>query len=120
MCSTVFEVRVRARQVVVQRALEARARARLGRVADELREQAALRVAAQVQRLAGDPLRPVGGERRAVGGEDLPALDRELRDALDRVVLPVGEARASAQVCQYVVADDQRDEQRERADGELA
>ena len=61
--SVVFEdgvqVRVRARQVVVQRRLEPGARARLRRVADEVREEAALRVAAEVERLAADLLRPV-------------------------------------------------------------
>src|SRR5262245_28157125 len=57
-----------------------------------MREEAALRVAAQVQLLAADLLDAVRGEDRAVGGADQPALDRELRDALDLVVLPVGQA----------------------------
>ena len=64
------EVRVRAGQVVVQRRLEPRARARLRRVADEVREEAALRVAAQVELLAADLLDPVrrrGSSRRRRG-----------------------------------------------------
>ena len=101
------EVRVRAGQVVVQRRLEPRARARLGRVADEVREQAALRVAAQVELLAGDLLDPVRGEDRPVGGPDQAALDRELGHALDLVVLPVGEARAGPGL-PVGRADDQR------------
>ena len=57
--------------------------------------EAALRVAAEVERLAADLLRSRFAARIvAVGGADQAALDRELRHALDLVVLPVGEARA--------------------------
>ena len=51
------EVRVRAGQVVVQRPLEPGARARLRRVADDVRGEPALRVAAEVERPAARPSR---------------------------------------------------------------
>ena len=87
------EVRVRAGQVVVLRGLEAGAGARLGRVADDVREEPVLRIAAEVERLAADVLLAVRGQDRPVGRADQAALDRELRHPLDLVVLPVGEAR---------------------------
>ena len=48
----------------------------------------------------------------------MAALDRELRDAHDRVVLPVGEARGRPGL-PVRRPDDQRREQHEREDGEL-
>ena len=87
------EVRVRAGEEVVVGTLEAGAVARLRRVTDDVREQGAGRIAAEVERLATDLLLDVRGEQRTpVGGVDLAALDRELRDEPDLVVLPVGEA----------------------------
>ena len=47
-----------------------------------------LRVAAEVERLAVHLIHAVRGEHSAVGRADEPALDLELGDALDRVVLP--------------------------------
>src|SRR3954469_20152000 len=101
------EVRVRAGQVVVQRRLEPGTGARLRRVADQMREQAPLRVMAQVELLPADFLDPVRGQDRAVGGADQAAADRELRHALDLVVLPVGEAGAGPGL-PVGRADDQR------------
>ena len=85
------EVRVGAGQIVVLRGLEPGAGAGLGRVADDVREQPVLRVTPEVERLARHASLAVGGQDRAVGGADQPALDRELRHPLDLVVLPVGE-----------------------------
>ena len=102
------EVRVGRRQIGVLGALEAGARPALRRVADDLRGKAAGPVAAEVERLAGDLLLDVRGEDGpAVRGQDQAALDPELRDPLDRVVLlrrqaagrprlPVRRARRSA------------------------
>src|SRR5215831_7830622 len=54
----------------------------------------AVRVAAEVQRLVADLAWTVARKPLAgVAGEDQPAVDRELRDALYRVVLAVGEPR---------------------------
>src|SRR5205085_12267675 len=86
-----LQARVRAGQVVVFRLFEPGAGARLGRVADDGRIEPALRVTAEGERLPADVLAVVGGEDLAVGGADLPALDRELFDDLDRVVLLVRE-----------------------------
>ena len=77
-------------QVVVHRALEPGAEARLRRVADDVGGEPALRVDAEVERAAALLLLPV---RRPDGpvAADLATVDRELRDPLDLVVLPVGE-----------------------------
>src|SRR5207248_1199645 len=58
------EVRVRAGQVVVVRALQAGLRAALSRVADDLRRERAGRVAAEVERPAVDALADVRREQR--------------------------------------------------------
>ena len=79
---------VRAREVVVQRALEPRPRARLRRVADDVGREISLRIAAEVERLAVHLPLPVRGQQRAVGGANEASLDLELGDALDGVVLP--------------------------------
>ena len=87
------QVRVRAGQEVVLGLLEPGPRANLGRVADDVGREAALRVLAEVERLpAGAAPVVVGQDRVPVTGDDRAALDRELGDALDRVVLPVGQA----------------------------
>ena len=87
------EVRVRGGQVVVQRALEAGARAGGRRVADDVRCQLALRVPAEEERPVVDVAADVPREPpEGVAGDDQPAVDRELRDAPDRVVLPLGES----------------------------
>ena len=88
------EVRVRGREVVVERALEPRSRSPDGRVADDVCRQRPVRVAAEEQRPAVDlaltvPCEPSPGLER----EDEPAVDRELGDASDRVVLTRREAR---------------------------
>ncbi len=82
------EIRVRGRQVVVQRALEAGARAPDGRVADDVRGQRAVGVAPEVERLAADLPGAVPREPLArLVREDETAVDRELGDAPDGVVL---------------------------------
>ena len=104
---------VRAREVVVQRAFEPRPRARLGRVADDVRRECAVRIAAEVERLAVHLPPPVRGEHRSVGGADEAALDLELRDALDCVVLPRGEVACRPRL-PVRRADDERADQRQR------
>jgi hypothetical protein len=84
------EIRVLAGQVVVHRPLEAGAEARLGRVADDVGSESARGVLAEVEGAAGLLLLPVRGIGDPVAA-DLAALDRELGDLLDLVVLPVGE-----------------------------
>ena len=85
------EARVRGGQVVVQRPLEPRARSSDGAVPDEMRRQLAVGVTAEEERSSLDlslavPCEPLSGLPR----EDEPAVDGELGDALDRVVLAVG------------------------------
>ena len=82
---------VRAGEIVVQRPLDPGPRASLGRVADEVRGQIPLWIAAEVERLAVHLLLPVRGQHRAVRRANEPALDLELGDALDGVVLTRGE-----------------------------
>src|SRR5207237_10796133 len=114
------KVRVRGGQVVVVRALEPGLRAALRRVADDLRRERAGGVAAEVERPAVDALADVRREQRVpVAGVDLPALDRELRDALDRVVLPVGEPARGPRL-PVRRAEDERDDEREPDDREAA
>ncbi len=109
------QVRVRSSQEVVLGRLEPRARAHLGRVADDVRGEPVLRVLPKVESLAANLSPDVVGEHRlAVGRIDLPALDRELGDDLDRVVLLVGEARRGPGL-PVGRADDERGEQH-RAD----
>ena len=84
------EVRVLAGQVVVHRALETRAEALLRRVADDVGGEPALRIDAEVERAPALLLRPVRRPDDPVAA-NLAAVDRELRDPLDLVVLPVGE-----------------------------
>ncbi len=94
------EVRVRGRQVVVERALEAGSRTAHRRIADDVCRKRSVRVAAEVERLPFDFALPV--PRQALPGlerEDQPAVDRELVHASDRVVLTSGEA-GGAHVCQ--------------------
>ncbi|HKB94413.1 MAG TPA: hypothetical protein VKC62_09300 [Gaiellaceae bacterium] len=89
----VAEVRVRPREEGVQGLLESGLRVRRRRVADRLRGEPALRVAPEEERLPVPLHRAIGGEHRlAVGRDDQPARHLELRDELDRVVLPRGEA----------------------------
>ena len=114
------QVGVRAGEVAVLGALDAGPRAALRGVADHLRGEAVGRVGAEVERppvlrLALD----VPGEHGLpVGRIDLPAVDRELRHALDLVVLPGGEpaCRPGLPVRR---PDDQRGEQNERDDRDL-
>jgi hypothetical protein len=88
------EVRVRGRQVVVERALEPRAGLPDGRIADDLRGEPALGVATEVEGLASDRAAAVAREASEGGSrKDQAAVDRELGHALDRVVLTVGKAR---------------------------
>src|SRR5439155_17003235 len=88
------EAAVRTREIVVLGLLEPGARAALRRVAHEMRRERAVRVLAEVVRLPAHLLLHVRRERDlAVAGVDLPAVDRELRDADERVVLPVREPR---------------------------
>src|SRR5204863_7717225 len=66
-----LQVRVRARQEVVLRLLETRARARDRRVADEVREETLRRIAAEVDGLSGlRPLTPLGCQDRPGGRPD--------------------------------------------------
>src|SRR4029078_3218375 len=82
------EVGVGRRQIRVLLPFDAGARAALRRVADRLRREPVRRVRAEVQRLPASLARDVLRENRlAVGRIDEAALDLELRDALDRVVL---------------------------------
>ena len=98
------EVRVRRREVVVERALEPGPRAADGRVADDVRGERAVRVAAEEERLAVDLALAVPREPPPrLEREDEPAVDRELGDAPDRVVLRARRGSGAAQVCQYVV-----------------
>ncbi len=86
------EVPVRTGQVVVLGALEPRSVAEAGRIADDVRRQRSLGVAAEVQNVVGGLRWLVRGQHcPAVGGVDQPALDRVLGDLLDRVVLAVGQ-----------------------------
>src|SRR5207248_3002251 len=91
----ITQVRVRAGEVVVHRPLESGLRTRLGRVADRLGGQTVLWIFPAVDRLAAaDRLFGVGREGRAAARAlDESARDRELHDALDRVVLPVLQPR---------------------------
>ena len=87
------EARVRRRQVVVERPLEPRARARDRRVPDDVGGEWPVRIAAEEQRPALDLALAVPGESPAgLEREDEPAVDRELGDAPDRVVLACREA----------------------------
>ncbi len=114
------QVRVRARQEVVHRLLEPGARAHLRRVADDVRGEPSRRVAPEVERAAADLARPVAREDgSAVRGVDRPALDRELRDGLDRVLLPLREPGCRPRL-PVRRRQDQRADQREREDGEPA
>ena len=73
-----------------------------------------LRVVAEVEGLPVDLLATSSGdERLAVRGVDQPALDLELRDTLDRVVLLVGEA-AGGPGLPVGRRDDQRCEEQQR------
>ncbi len=83
------QVRVGRRQVVVQRSLEPRARARLRRVSGHLGREVPGGIAAEVERQPVLLHRAPSGEQRTVGRVDQPAPDRELGDALDCVVLPI-------------------------------
>ena len=107
------EAAVRAREVIVERPLEPRARPRLGRVADDVGRERAVRVAPEVERLPVDLPLPVRREHRAVGGDDQAALDLELRDALDRVVLPRREVARRPRL-PVRGADDEHADQRQR------
>src|SRR5207248_6103361 len=110
---------VRAGQVVVVRALDPRLVPRAGRVADDIGEQRSGRVAAEVESLAVALDDDVAREHRpAVRGVDLSALDRELRDKPDRVVLPVGEPRVRPRL-PVRHADDQAGDQDERGDTDV-
>ncbi len=110
------EVRVRCGQVRVLRALESGARAALCRVADGLRREAVGGVHAEVERRAARLLGDVPCEHRlAVPGVDQAALDLELRHALDRVVLPRGEAGRGPHL-PVRRRRDQRGEQQQRDD----
>ncbi len=111
------EVRVRAGQVVVLGPLEPRLRATLRRVADRLREEPVVRVAPVEEGLAADPPADVPREPVAVPREDQAAPDLELRDALDRVVLPVLEPRDRPGLPVGGRDDEGRDEP-DRGDGE--
>ena len=110
---------VRAGEVVVQRTLQSRSRPRLGRVADDVRSERAVRIAPEVERLAVDLPLPVRREHRAVGGADQPALDLELGDALDRVVLPRGEIARRPRL-PVRRADDEHADQRQRDERDAA
>ena len=79
-------------QLAVQRLLQAGAAPRDRRIAHDRRRELALRVAAEVVRLAAAPLCAVPGEHPS-RREDQPALHLELRHALDLVVLPCREPR---------------------------
>ena len=86
------EVGVGGGQVVVERSLEPRARPSDGRVADDVRREGAVRIAAEVERLAVDDALAVPRQAPPwVEREDEAAVDRELGDAPNRVVLPRGE-----------------------------
>ncbi len=78
-----------------------------------------MRIAPEVERLAVDLPLPVRREYRAVGGADQPALDLELGDALDRVVLP---RRKIARRPRLPVgrADDEHGDQRQRDECDAA
>ena len=110
---------VRAGEVVVQRAFERCSRPRLGRVADDVRGEGPVRIAPEVERLAVDLPLPVRGQHRAVGGDDEPALDLELGDALDRVVLPRREVARRPRL-PVRGADDERADQRQRDERDAA
>ena len=113
----VGEVRVRARQVVVQCLLESRRRAGLGRITDHLRREVPCRVAPREDR---KPVLAVPAVRRehVAPGEYLAAVDREPRDELDRVVLLVGEV-ADRPRLPVRRRDDERREQDERGDRDV-
>ncbi len=97
------EVRVRRRQVVVQRPLETGPRPADGRVADDVSGQVALRIAPEVERSLVDLPLHVRRETPERGSRhDQSSIHGELRDPPDGVVLPSASAGA-AQVCQYVV-----------------
>ena len=82
--------------------------------------ETALRVAAEEEVLAVDPaLDVVCEDRLPVGGEDLPAVDLELGDPLDRVVLPVFQARRGPRL-PVGRADDERREQCHRHHGDTS
>ena len=114
LSTTVERFCVRRRQVVVQRALEPGPRAPDRRVADDVRGQRALRVAAEEERLRADLALDVPREPPPrLEREDEPAVDRELRDAPDRVVLPGREAGGRPRLPVRRHHDEQSDE-RER------
>ena len=108
----VGEVALRAGEHAVERLLEPRAGPRDGRVADDVRGEAALRVPAEVERPAAAAHRPVAREH-APRREDQPALHLELLDALDLVVLPRGEPRPRPGL-PVRRADHERDDERHR------
>ena len=112
------EVRVRCRQVGVLLLLQPGPRTLLGRIADQVGEQRPLRITAEVERLPAAPALDVRREQRPVGGADQAALDAELGDALDRVVLPGREPGRGPRLPPRR-RDDQRRDQDERRDGEL-
>ena len=88
------EARVRRREVVVERALEPGSRAPDRRVADDVRGERAVRIAAEEERPAVDLALAVAREPPArLEREDEPAVDRELGDPPDGVVLSRREAR---------------------------
>src|SRR5919199_3298144 len=90
------------------------------RVADDLRHERPGGVAAEVEGLAADAFGDVRrGHRVPVAGVDLPPLDRELRDALDRVVLPVGEPGRRPRL-PVRRAEDERGDEREPDEREAA
>src|SRR6478736_6645535 len=114
------QVRVRAGQEVVLGLLEPRSRAHLGRVADDVGCEAALRVLAEVERLPADPATVViGQDRVAVAGDDLASLDGELGHTLDRVVLTIREPSRRPRL-PVRRADDQGREQDEGDDGDTS
>src|SRR4029450_12032960 len=80
------EVRVRAGEVVVARLLHPRPRRRLGRVPDGMREEWSTWIAPEIERLPADAPADVARDECSVRRIDVPALDRELGDDLDRVV----------------------------------
>ena len=86
------EVALGAGQDAVERLLEAGAAARDGRVADDVRGEPALRIAAEVERLAVPASRRRLRASTRPGREDQPAADLELGDTLDLVVLAGREA----------------------------
>ena len=107
------EIGVRRGQVRVLLTLDPGARPALRRVADDLRGEAVRRVAAEVERAARALLPHVLGQQQlAAGRVDQPALDAELRDTLDRVVLLRRECRRLPRL-PVGGRDDQRREQQE-------